>query len=369
MPKHLGALPAQVIRDMIGGGFIKGASPEEVQPATLDLTLSGNAYRVRSAFLPRTGETIRRAMRLVGPERHNLKAPLEVGTTYLIQLNEQLALPEGVYAYANPKSSAGRCDLHARMLADGITRFDSAGVRGYRGSLSVLVTPRSFRIKLNQGDSLIQLRCFNQDTRFDSDDELAIAYQRHQLLFTPEGQFLDYPKIRMRDFDGALILTLNIDLDLVGWRCERSQEVLDFSRRAHYDIEDFFQPILRPKNGCVLLRHGDFYIFSTKEFLRVPPQLAAEMAPVDIRAGDYRAQYAGYFDPGWGYGPEGTLKGAPAVLEMRPFEDNLVIRDGQPVCKMTFERMAEVPDVVYGQTGSHYLHQRGPRLSKHFRTQ
>ena len=99
----------------------------------------------------------------------------------------------------------------------------------------------------------------------------------------------------------------------------------------------------------------------------MPADLAAEMMPIDIRAGDYRAQYAGYFDPGWGLGPDGSLRGAPAVLELRPFEDNLVIRDGEPICKMTFERMAEAPDTVYGETGSSYLEQRDPRLSKHFR--
>lgn len=373
MAKKFGALPYQMIREMVESGFI-GALPSDlfkdfsqIQPASLDLTLAEEAYRVRSVFLPRPGESVCTVMKIVSPETHDLKFPLDVGTTYLIRLNEQVALPQEIYGYANPKSSSGRNDIHVRMLADGITRFDSIGEKGYRGSLWVLVTPRSFRVRLHPGDSLLQVRFFNHDTRFDGDAELEIAYQKYKLLFTPEGEFIDYSRVLMRDHDGTLILTPNLDLDVVGYRCEGSQEVLDFSKRGFHDPTDFFEPIPRPKNCSLTLRRGDFYILSTREFFRVPPPLAAEMVPVDIRAGDYRAQYAGYFDPGWGYGPDGSLNGAPAVLEIRSFEDNLVIRDGQPICKMKFEKMAEVPEVVYGQTGSHYLHQNGPRLSKHFK--
>lgn len=375
MAKRFGALPYQMIREMIEGHFIGSWSPTlfdqpffQIQPASFDLTLSEEAYRVRSVFLPRPSESIRKAMKIVSPELYDFSVPLDVGASYLIRLNEQVALPHEIYGYANPKSSSGRNDIHVRMLADGITRFDSIGEKGYRGSLWALVTPRSFRVKLNHGDSLLQVRFFNRDTRFDGDDELEIAYQKHKLLFTPEGEFIDYSRISMKDHDGTLVLNLNLDLDTVGFRCEASQEVLDFSKRDFYEPEDFFQPIPRQKNSSVVLRRGDFYIFTTKEFFRVPLELAAEVVPVDIRAGDYRAHYAGYFDPGWGLGPDLSLKGAPAVLEIRPFEDNLVIRDGQPICKIKFERMAEVPEVVYGQAGSHYLLQRGPRLSKHFKT-
>ncbi len=374
MAKRFGALPYQMIREMMEGGFVGPYPPtlfdqalSQLQPASFDLTLTDEAYRVRSVFLPRPTESIRRAMHIACPERHDLEAPLDVDSTYLIRLREMVALPQGVYGYANPKSSSGRNGIHVRMLADGITRFDSIGEKGYRGSLWALVTPESFRVKLNPGDSLLQTRFFNRDTRFDGDDELEVAYQKHRLLFTPEGEFIEYSQIQMSDHDGTLVLTLNLDLDVVGYRCEGIQEVLDFSRKGFYEPEDFFQPIPRPKNGSVVLRRGDFYIFSTKEFFRVPLELAAEVVPVDIRAGDYRAHYAGYFDPGWGLGPDSFLKGAPAVLEIRPFEKNLTFRDGQAICKIKFERMAEIPEVVYGQTGSHYLLQKGPRLSKHFK--
>ena len=125
---------------------------------------------------------------------------------------------------------------------------------------------------------------------------------------------------------------------------------------------------MRSPEGIVRLRRGDFYVFYTREHLRVPPNFAAEMTAVDVRSGEYRSHYAGFVDPGWGHGRDGSLHGLPLVLEVRPFVDNIVLRHKQPICKVIFERMAEVPDRVYGEeSGSHYATQSGPRLSRHFR--
>lgn len=366
MAKKLGAIPSQTIKDMMAASFIKGGKEENIQPASLDLSISEQIYRVSSAFTPRTGEGILdAAKRLADPEPHDISRPLELDTTYLVKLNESLSLPEDIYAYANPKSTSGRNDIHARLLGDGMQRFDSAGVPGFKGNLWSLVTPHSFRIKLHPGDTLSQMRFFNHDTRFDNESELEIAYQKHKFLYDTGGNFLDYSDIKIKDLDGSVILTINLDSDLVGYRCEKSQEILDFSKKDH-DPELFFTPIRRPRDGKLKLRRGDFYIFFTKECPRVPNEFAAEMAPIDVRAGEYRSHYAGFIDPGWGYGKNGDEKGWALVLELRPYEDNLVLEDGKPICKLVYERVTEEPEFVYGETGSNYTLQNGPRLSKHF---
>ena len=113
----------------------------------------------------------------------------------------------------------------------------------------------------------------------------------------------------------------------------------------------------------LFLRRGSFYIFYTNEFVRVPPGYACEMAPVDIRNGEYRSHYAGYIDPGWG-GEEGR----PLVLEVRPFDDNILLYHGQPICILVYEKMTDIPDIIYGEkAGSNYFYQKGPVLSKHFK--
>lgn len=369
MPKKLGAIPCQTIRDMMQASFIKGALEKNIQPASLDLSLSEEIYRVSSAFTPRTGESVLdAAKRLVDPEPFDYSRPLELDTTYLVKLNESLALPEDIYAYSNPKSTSGRNDIHARLLADGMQRFDSAGIKGFKGNLWTLVTPHSFRVKLRPSDTLSQMRFFNHDTRFDSESEMEVAYQRHKFLYNVEGNFIDYSKLKIRDRDGSLILTINLDSDLVGYRCEKTQEILDLSKR-NYDPDLFFTPIMRPRDGKLKLRKGDFYIFFTKQCPRVPPTFSAEMAPIDVRAGEYRSHYAGFIDPGWGHGRDGNEKGWAIVLELRPYEDNLILEDNKPICKLVYERITEEPEFVYGEEklGSNYALQNGPRLSKHFK--
>jgi dCTP deaminase len=365
MPKKQGALPYQTIVELIESGGIQGSSVENVQPASLDLTLSDEVYRVESVFKPQRGNSVRQEMRCVGPELHSWAQPLELEVTYLARLNEMFKLPNPIYGYGNPKSSSARVDVHVRMLADGINRFDSAGEPGYAGELWCLITPRSIRPKLQAGESLLQSRLLSANTRFSNEFEMEMAYRKHQFLYTPSGEPISWARALTADNDAALILTVNLDADVVGYRCEKTQKVLDWTRRD-YEPTDFFQPILRPKNGSITFRKGDFYILFSNEFLKVPPEFAVEMVPIDLRAGDFRTHYAGYFDPGWGYGPNGDLKGAPAVLEVRSYEDNILIRHGEPICKMTYERMYEVPDKLYG-TGSNYLLQNGPRLSKHFK--
>ena len=107
----------------------------------------------------------------------------------------------------------------------------------------------------------------------------------------------------------------------------------------------------------------------TKEYIRVPPSLATEMVPYDPSKGEFRAHYAGFFDPGWGWGEDGSVRGAAAVLEVFTHDNDFVLRDGQPICKMVYEKLLETPDRLYGgaSSQSHYHMQKGPRLSSHFR--
>ena len=62
-----------------------------------------------------------------------------------------------------------------------------------------------------------------------------------------------------------------------------------------------------------------------------------------------------------------TRRGARAVLEVRSHDVPFIIEHGQTIGRLVYERMAEVPAVLYGQgIGSNYQAQ-GLKLSKHFR--
>lgn len=91
------------------------------------------------------------------------------------------------------------------------------------------------------------------------------------------------------------------------------------------------------------------------------------MIPMDERSGEFRTHYAGFIDPGWGTGQNNEGRGRSLVLEVRPFED-MILRDNQPVGKILFERMHEVPDKGYDELSvSNYNIPFGPpKLSRHF---
>lgn len=362
----LGAFPSQKITRMLADGQIVGADASRIQPSSLDLTISDEIYKMKGVFLPRVGESINDILREGSLFPWDLGKPLESQGIYLVRLNESLALHANVYARTNNKSSTGRVNLQARLLADGVPRFDALP-RGYKGALWLLLIPRSFSIKLTAGDALNQIRFFNADSTLSHSD-LDALYSEEALLHTENGIHIQREHVELDDHGGTT-LTVNLDQSIVGYKCRPSAgTILDF-RSYDHDPSDFFEAIHRPKNGHLILRRDEFYVLSTLECLRVPPAFACEMVAYDPSKGEYRSHYAGFIDPGWGYGRDGELPAAALVLEMLLQDNDVILRHGQPVCKVVFERLAEPADRIYGtgELKSNYALQRGPRLSKHFR--
>lgn len=361
-----GALPDQLLHQMIDAEFIKGSSPHHVGPASLDLSVSGEMYRVNGMFQPRLGEPIRELIKRLDVRRHILGSPFEREVVYLVRMNESLRLPQGVYGYCNPKSSTGRHDVHIRILADGVPRYDAVTPAGFIGELWAVIIAHSYPVIISSGEPLSQLRLFNAKTHL-SDEEIEIAFEKWGLLHTLEGELIKYEDVKIRDNDGSVILTLDLTSSVVGYKCSGNQQILDFSRGKNtYDSKDFFEQI-RVEGDCIRLRRGEFYILSTAEAVLVPPTLACEMVDMDSRSGEFRAHYAGFIDPGWGYGENGEGKGRPLTLEVRPFEDLVVFRN-HPIAKIKFERMTDAPDLHYDSKAiCNYGAQLGAKLAKQFK--
>ena len=101
--------------------------------------------------------------------------------------------------------------------------------------------------------------------------------------------------------------------------------------------------------------------------MRVSESLACEMRPMDERSGDLRSHYAGFVDPGWGVGSDNDGRGRPLTLEVRSFDNGLIICDGQPISKIRLEKMLETPKKHYDQMNPTYGQQSGPKLGKYFK--
>ncbi len=362
--KKLGALPFQMISLLVLKGSIKGSVLQNIKPASLDLSISDEIYKVEGIFAPKVNETVRDVLSQIKKSKHSIGKPLLNGNVYVVRLNETLALPKNIYAYCNPKSTSGRIDTHVRLIADGMSRYDSLNA-GFKGELWVSVIPQSFPIKVYKGLCLNQLRFFNGDTRV-TESELDEIMKKHKLVWRQkDGKAYSYDDIKIRDNDGSLILTLDLEHEVLGFESIASKTPVDLSKIAFYDAKKFFKPV-KKKNGYLYLKKDSFYILSTFELVRVPPDLACEMMPMDERSGDFRSHYAGFIDPGWGWGKNGEGKGRTLTLEVRPFED-LIVRQGQPIGKIRFEHMAVAPKEAYDSVSSNYVKQSGPKLAKHFK--
>ena len=112
------------------------------------------------------------------------------------------------------------------------------------------------------------------------------------------------------------------------------KEIIDLAKPGAHDAGDFFRPIHAcSRRPYLTLEKDHFYILCTKERVSVPNALSAEMVPFSHNVGELRAHYAGFFDPGFGYGRSGEVRGTIGVLEVRPHE-TISIYDGQPICLM-----------------------------------
>lgn len=372
MLTHKGALPYQMIKLLVKNKrHIYGATEDLVNPSSLDLSLSPTAFRVDGTMLPRLGESVEDMLEELRASPHPLSAPLERGVTYLVKLNQRVALPDALYAYCNPKSSTGRADLHARVLVPGISQYDTIPA-GMETDLWVVITPKSFPVIVGEGFRVSQARFFNDDTRF-SEAEMQEAIDSRELLWNLNGRdAINYYDLSVKYGDGSVLMTLGLPSEgaPAGYRARVTNQVLDLraSNGAH-NLEEFFEPVYVGKKGMLHLRAGDFYLLSTNEALRVPADLACEMAPMHERNGDFRVHYAGFIDPGFGVSDAGAPQGCTVTLEVRTFED-MKVRHGQPIGRVKFERLLKPADRIYGQTGGgHYQNQRGPTPAKWFKQQ
>jgi dCTP deaminase len=354
-----GVLADTAIRDLIRDGAISAIQPladVQVQPASLDLRLGTTAYRVRASFL--AGADNRVADRITEFEMHRVDlsngAVLEKGCVYIIPLMERLALPAGIAAVANAKSSTGRLDLLTRTITDGGTEFDRIP-EGYAGPLFAEVCPRSFSVLVRPGMRLNQIR-FRAGHSVLSDDELLALHGKVGLV-SGEAVISDGLgfSVDLRPAEGTL----------VGYRAKPHTGVIDLDRIGHYSSSEFWEDI-RTTEGRIILDPGAFYILVSREAVTIPPDFAAEMAPYLAMVGEFRVHYAGFFDPGFGFAEAGGT-GSRGVLEVRCHEAPFVLEHGQVVGRLVYERMAGRPAQLYGAGLKSNYQGQGLKLAKHFR--
>jgi len=311
----IGTLPSQEIRKLVRHNRIETLGnmigEDQIQPASLDLRLGQTIYAVPAASLPLSDCGMENAL---DTKRGVL---LRKGHVYVAECQEYVSsLPYGLSGRANAKSTSGRLGLACRLLAAGCSRYDYIP-KEYSGPLVLEICPQVFDITVYYGDSLAQVR------------------------------FCAGPWHSKRTIVGVDLVGNG---GVVGYASRHRQ--VDF-RESHY-APDWWNSF--SSSETVILYPGKLYIFASKETVAVDPLEAAEMIPFDASLGEFRAHYAGFFDPGFC---------AKAVFEVMPRDMPIMLRDGQQLATLRYEHMSEVPDKLYGGANNHYQGQ-ALKLAKQF---
>ncbi len=376
--KIAGVLSNQEILELINKNVItseNGIEKDLIQPASIDLRLGIKAWRVPASFLPGKGNKVSSRLKDLAMHEFSLidGAVLECGCVYIVKLLENVSLTDNLTGIANPKSSTGRLDVFTRLIVDGAMEFEEVPA-GYQGPLYAEISPRTFSVLVRTGSRLNQLR-LRRGQSFTSDKEMEIL-QEHVGLVRNQDNINLPDKIK----NGV---PLSVDLvgenGLIGYKARKHSMLIDIDKPNHYKRELFWEKITvedllyqgadyqnKNNQGNLILSPDAFYILASKEYVSVPSKYAAEMRAYDTKVGEFRAHYAGFFDPGFGLTELGASK-TKAVLEVRSHDVPFLIEQDQTVCRLVYEPMANVPSILYGEAGSSNNYQaQGLKLAKHF---
>ena len=309
----------------------KHLTKHQLQPASLDLTLSDKCYRIKASFIPnniKISEVIKElSLKKIDLNQNTL---LEKSCIYLCELNEKLNLPNDIMGKSNPKSTTGRLDIFTRVITENGKEYDYIDY-AYNGKLYLEIIPQSFSIILKKNVSLNQIRFFrglNIDDKIKQIN-LSVSIKRNQIT---------------------------------AYKAKKITSAIDLSKKNFYKLDKYWEKII-PEDNYFIIERDEFYILRSKEAIIIKNNQAAELEPFKDSFGNFRVHYAGFFDPGFGNNKLGT----PAVLELRAYDTPFIIRDGQLVGQLKYYKIEEIKKDSYGtKIKSNYFNQN-LKLAKQFK--
>jgi deoxycytidine triphosphate deaminase len=366
MNHSIGVFNQNSLKDIVANGRIKtlsGFQEKHIGPASIDITTTGEGYRVSRLLTPSqlTNETVRGLLPQMGTSRIDIGDVMEVGCTYVVKASIDINFPPGVYGYLNAKSSSGRNFLFVRSLADGIHMFDSVDQRdrGYSGELWLVIQPLAYPIIFTDKECYNQLRVFNGDTRFKQED-LDKMLLAKDILFKRNQEAYLQGELSLFTHDGSVLCTLYAVPDThVGYKAKNTAKPLDLSLRG-INPHDYFDSVYAERfgdgkdDGVVCVESRKYYLLPTNEMIKIPTTNTAELVALDPRLGFFFTHFAGFFDPGF----FGT-----ATLEVFAPQDEF-LRHKKPLARFEFEHM-QSETTSYAVAGNYSL-QVETQLPKQF---
>jgi dCTP deaminase len=356
--KRPGVLNKKQMLALIKDGIIEGwnSSDADVGDSSLDLHIGDRCWELPAGFKCRSGQHIDD---IILSAVHDLKGvtqtndlrsglSLEIGHTYLFEIQEYCNLSDNLYGQGSGKSSIGRLDVLTRLLCDQEYKYDYVS-SGPRKKLYVEVTPLSFPIFIKYGDPIYQLRftwgAFN--------------------LIQIRKELLELYSVMMKDEDGKKSLTgddqINLRLNLnpvkvpglknpvVAFKAKKNNsfKALNVNAKSEsYEPREYWEPIGQDKlvtlkgQSALQVERDAFYILRSKERFNLPYDIAVYALAMTEEVGELRIHHAGFVHPGFG-SIRRDGKGTPLIFEVRGHDVNMYLVHGDLMATLKYYPMSE----------------------------
>ena len=309
----------------------KSLIKNQIQPASLDLTLSDKCYRIKASFIPNNIK-ISKVIKELSLSKIDLSQNtlLEKNCIYLCELNEKLNLPYNIMGKSNPKSTTGRLDIFTRVITENGKEYDFINYK-YKGKLYLEIIPQSFSIIIKKDTSLNQIRFFKCSIEENKSHQINISVSIKKNQVT-------------------------------AYKAKKITSAIDLNKINFYKVSKYWEEII-PEDNYFIIERDEFYILRSKESIVVKNNQAAELEPFKDSFGNFRVHYAGFFDPGFGNSKIGT----PAVLELRAYDTPFIIRDSQLVGQLNYYEIDEIKKETYGLSIKSNYSNQNLKLAKQFK--
>ena len=220
----------------------------QIQPSSVDLTLSEECYEIKYSFLS-PKNSVRKNLHAITTKKINLnkKYTFKKNKTFIIKLNESLDLPNNIFGMCNPKSSTGRLDIFCRTIMDYSDEYEKIPAN-YKGEMFIEITSRSFDIELEKGDSLNQMRLIYNKHLYVSDQDLKKFHNKNFLTLN------NYNKKIIPNLLNGLKISVDLcnDNEIKAYVAKSNAPKLNFKKIKFYNSKDYWKSI-KTKNQKIII--------------------------------------------------------------------------------------------------------------------
>lgn len=353
-----GVLGKGQMTELCGDGYIQNANLASLDHSSIDLHLTHEAWELTRGSIKPFGRPYLHFIlkqKLAQPiEQKDGSFVLQHRHTYLFRLKERLSNLNGssIHGQATAKSSVGRVDVLARLIVDGMSRYEGFSPEGLTcGDLFLEITPMTFPVRVKPGSSLSQLRLF-----YGRPDSIEMRGRELWECVLREGAGDDTLSVDLRPcpIGGVDASAFFAEID-----AKSDKPIVLYEQDVKPNPWEFWRVAMADADGRLEIQKNRFYILRSKERIVMPPGIAVYCRAIDETIGEIRIHYAGFVHPCFGLGrPEGT----PLIFEVRGHDLNVNLIQGETMARLIFYRMS--CDAQPGGEGS-YINQE-LELSKFF---